>query len=915
MNKKTGLKVKRGPTLLLKPVTLDFRPLIASLAKGVAHFVTLKFDDLWTDMIEAGAAIGVATGPSELAHKLISRALTQALFDVLREASETTGAEPSESHDIVKSDIIATVKCTEFTIDRAFFSDPTRIPIVKDVTEILQRWLVMSGLSIASSVAVAARFPSYFVYSLHAEWTRDPKQYLPLAAALESPFTPAAERDMAWTAYGSHLEKKIQEGVFGERFSLKQIYVPLNAYVVEDAGERDTRRSERTTRRVVVSLEDELLLWLAANNKDDAIRVVSGGPGSGKSSFAKIFSAKLANGGQYRALLVPLHLIDPTKDVVEEVGSFLRDEGILNYNPLDFSDPEERVVVIFDGLDELTSQGKAALEVARGFVRDVERTVEKRNLQTARLRVVICGREIVVQDNESEFRKARQILTLLPYAIAAGDRGDSALDGIPASSYHDPVNLLRHDLRDVWWRQYGELTGEGYTETPKQLLRRDLDEITAQPLLNYLVALSLIRKKIDFSRQVSLNQIYNDLVEAVHERAYEHKRAYKPIRHMKVADFARVLEEIGLAAWHGDGRTTTVAEIEAHCRGSGVGPLLDAFQEGARIGVTRLLAAFFFRKQGQRANGDPTFVFTHKSFGEYLAARRIVRAVKRVTTEMGARSSSPDAGWDEKDALMHWGKITGPTAMTPYLNRFFVGELSLLDGGTLRDMQAALEKLLGHVVNAGMPLQRPTHEASYLAQFQARNGEEAVLVALNGVANRTGQVSRSNFAGRAHFGAWFRRIQGQRTSPNAPLAASCLSYLDLRGVSLDIADLYGANLANSILEGATFNYACVAHADFSGANLTDAILDSCNAEGASFLGANLTGARLTSAVLDGAKFDRAIVEGAAFNGSWLPLASFEGVVGNMAEGLTVEEIARTGGKRRVRGGRIRGVTARRPPKE
>jgi hypothetical protein len=103
---------------------------------------------------------------------------------------------------------------------------------------------------------------------------------------------------------------------------------------------------------------------------------------------------------------------------------------------------------------------------------------------------------------------------------------------------------------------------------------------------------------VDFSKDINLNSIYEDLVTAVHERGYEKRRTHYSIRHMTLDQFSRVLEEIGLAAWHGDGRTTTVLEIEEHCKASGVGGMLDAFQEGAKAGVTRLLAAFFFRHTG-----------------------------------------------------------------------------------------------------------------------------------------------------------------------------------------------------------------------------------------------------------------------------------------------------------------------------
>ena len=40
-----------------------------------------------------------------------------------------------------------------------------------------------------------------------------------------------------------------------------------------------------------------------------------------------------------------------------------------------------------------------------------------------------------------------------------------------------------------------------------------------------------------------------------------------------------------------------MGEIEGHCRASGLGSLLDVFQEGAKAGVTKLLAAFFASDQ------------------------------------------------------------------------------------------------------------------------------------------------------------------------------------------------------------------------------------------------------------------------------------------------------------------------------
>ena len=351
-------------------------------------------------------------------------------------------------------------------------------------------------------------------------------------------------------------------------------------------------RAGRQRRRVVISLQKELEEWVQKTDCQDAIRVVSGGPGSGKSSFARIFAAQLSDNPEVKVLYIPLHLIDPAKDLVQEIGRFVKDEGILLHNPLDPNSSEPNLLIIFDGLDELASQGRAAAETARAFVREVERTVETRNLKSMRLRVLLSGRELVVQENESEFRRPRQILNLLPYHVlqSAEDARHLERDG---EEYHDPDKLLKTDLRKHWWKTYGTLTGKRFKTLPEALDREDLAEVTAQPLLNYLVALSFTRGKLDFTKDVNLNAIYADLVAAVHERAYEKHRAYVHIRHMKADDFFRVLEEVGLAAWHGDGRTTTVREIEEHCQTSGVGRLLDIFKEGAKVGSNTIARRFF----------------------------------------------------------------------------------------------------------------------------------------------------------------------------------------------------------------------------------------------------------------------------------------------------------------------------------
>jgi len=752
-----GIKATRPKSIFDKSFQVDYKGLFKSLSKGVIHAYTGKFEEASIDATEALSSLGLKSeDPGDLAFLLINRSMIQALSELARESSSLQLIDAQKNDpDAIVDQLDFSSSSNEIFIDRKFLDRPTDLPILKEVQSILQKWLEGLGVNSPSAKAIADRLPSYFVYSLNQEWRKNAKDYRPIIDALDTPFAKAGEREWAWTAYSALLQHRINEGIFDEPFSLSQIYIPLNAFYTEEESAGKEQREElarigRKQKRVVVSLEKELEQWLSNPSARDAIRVISGGPGSGKSSFARIFAAKHSNDSKLKVLYVPLHLIDASKDLVEEIGRFVRDEGVLIQNPLDPDSPEQNLLIIFDGLDELASQGKAAAETARNFVREVERTVDKRNQQSIKLRVLISGRELIVQENESVFRQQRQILTLLPY-FASGPSGNE---------YQDPEKLLESDLRQLWWKNYGILTGKLYTGLPDELDREDLEDVTAQPLLNYLLALSFARKKMDFSKDINLNLIYADLVAAVHERAYE-KHPHVSIRHMGLGDFFRILEEIGLASWHGDGRTTTVKEIQDHCDISGLGPMLDKFSDGAEAGVTRLLAAFFFRKYGQRSSGDSTFVFTHKSFGEYLAARRIVRAVDKTIRELKRRARNPDEGWDEREALKHWVEICGPSPITPYLHNFLQNELKLKTSKELAQWRGRLANLFSYLLRYGMPMELLGVVPFKKAMFQSRNAEEALLVALNSCATITKKVSPMKQVDRNAFGEWLRRIQGQ----------------------------------------------------------------------------------------------------------------------------------------------------------
>ena len=98
---------------------------------------------------------------------------------------------------------------------------------------------------------------------------------------------------------------------------------------------------------------------------------------------------------------------------------------------------------------------------------------------------------------------------------------------------------------------------------------------------------SFARKKLSLSADTNLNEVYADLIDAVWERGYEGQgRRFRGTQQLEKAQFVRVLEEVGLAAWHDERRTTTVKAIRERFKSAGLSKVLEAFEEGAERGYS-----------------------------------------------------------------------------------------------------------------------------------------------------------------------------------------------------------------------------------------------------------------------------------------------------------------------------------------
>ncbi|MEO1671897.1 MAG: pentapeptide repeat-containing protein, partial [Cyanobacteria bacterium J06631_2] len=904
---KSGLKIENRRPLLKKELKVDVKSLLFTLGKGAVNIGFLQFDDLAENGVELLESLGLETKPEEIAGLLIVRSIKRAIDSLNEEYQESLTKESLDnipnSLKEFSTELSSAIAEQELVIDSDFFAHPENLALISEIKLAYAKWLKPFVDNEINAEQISSNFPIYFVEALNNEWLSRGDEYLVIKETLDTPFTQANKRQQQWLRYRAWLQKQIEEPMFAEAFGLNQVYVPLRAYYERKFKLKENERVERSLdlhkeyERVVVKLQDSLEKWIEAANRDDAIRLITGGPGSGKSSFSKIFAAERAAKGDIDTLFIPLHQFSHGDDLVKAISEFAQTSCFLSGNLIERDNENLRLLIIFDGLDELSMQGKIAENAARDFVEAVRKLVMQFNSHQTRLQVIISGREVVVQANRNQ-RYPHQLLYLLPYVLH--DEVERGME-----RYIDQENILEEDQRQIWWQNYGKAKGKNYTGLPAELDQANLVDITAQPLLNYLIALSYERKKIEFTADTNLNEIYADLLEAVYERGYE-KHGYRPLDGIEIEEFIGILEEIALACWHGNGRTTTIKEIESHRENSGLSRILDNFQnsfdQDSKACITRLLAAFYFRESGGVRDKDKTFEFTHKSFGEYLTAKRIIEEVRNIHEELEARKKNFRKGCNETEALVRWAKLCGLSPMDEYLFGFVWDEIELVYAESpklVRDWQIMLCRLIEVMVQlTALPMEKIDPRPNFSEEIvQSRNAGESLLAVLNACARTTKEISNINWHSRESFGAWAASFQPQRIGGQNTLAFKCFGWLNLEDCILHCGNFVQANFQNSSLRGSNLQIAILLLANLQGANLQGANLQGANLQGAnlqeaSLLRADLQGANLQGASLRRADLEEANLEGANLQGANLEEANLEeaNLEGANLEGTIYEDI-------------------------
>lgn len=774
-------------------------------------------------------------------HSIVSRALKAAIKSIKSD---------SEKHGIF--------------IPERYLRRPLALPIYRHLKEAFLNEL--KGSATRNKIhELSFKIDSAYVRATFEVWTKRPEYYEPIAAAVLAPSAAAAELSLSWNAYRAQLVHDFEvKPIFGQEergISIAQLYVPLRGFwpkvEFEDAGTYYDP-ADRAAQANIAMIDDALLEWLNSDSPEDWIRLIGGGPGSGKSTTLKAFARRAADLSQWRPLLVPLQRIQVEKDLKEAINAFFTEQtdGPFTLPPLGRESVEDGapLLLIFDGLDEIAAPGEAAKDVIGTFANKLS------NLYSALLGSGNRKIKMVVSGRMPAFQVARRYLCPPSY-------GSIEVYGFLPSSFDNPgddsedhpevktdlelqvKSLWSIDQRPIWWKQYARAVGENVGVPPAFRSAR-LKDLTHEPLLCYLLALAGYATEHWELAAENRNRIYRALIESVYERGWGDgaRKRLGPGRNLTRGDFNKLMETIALAAWlGGDSRVASeigfeeaVAITEAH----------DAWQEFSKDNgsdVTNLAMNFYLRSSEKSQRG---FEFTHKSFGEYLAAKAILNVADDIVVE----------GRGKIDHIMRdWFTATNGGAVTGEMLQFMRDEVRLELNSQQsavqergRKIKSVFQSVVKYVSAEGFPIDPDGRTWRGFETAQA-NAECAAWVVLNCYA--LAFLSLGNKEDAKVQIPWDTEDELSTILARASLVRSvlprCMGYIQAEGQMFRGFEVAGADFRGANLRHITVLYSTFQDGSFVEANLEGSRFYLCNIMRTSFEGAFLEGVIFHMTMLSG----------------------------------------------------------------
>ena len=289
------------------------------LAQAVLHaFGGANFANAIDKYREAQAALSADTrSPDEV---LWRRAFANALGDALRSARVHVQQTDEELAAAIEDELAEALDAmADFHVEQLI--EPTTFSAYPPMRERFPAFVRRIDPAFAAdeqSEHLRERLDTALKTGLYRVWEADAARFQPIADRLQGPIAEGFRRERQWQRHNDWIRSEFYGAdVFSfetlpQPVKLKDVYIRLRCVWHEEVADgRAPERSvvdidaerPRTRRAHVAKLHEQMHAWLASRRAADAVRIVAGGPGSGKSSFARAFATEVTLATDWRCSL------------------------------------------------------------------------------------------------------------------------------------------------------------------------------------------------------------------------------------------------------------------------------------------------------------------------------------------------------------------------------------------------------------------------------------------------------------------------------------------------------------------------------------------------------------------------------------------------------------------------------------
>jgi hypothetical protein len=431
----------------------------------------------------------------------------------------------------------------------------------------------------------------------------------------------------AWHDYRENLKAlpDKSETMFAENFGVRKVFVaPQATYQVIGVSDKPYG---------IANVPGQLGALLSERIPAGDLRILCGGPGSGKSTVCRMLASQLANDPAMHPIFLRLRHMKEGADLVSFVEASLRNEGLIDR----ISDLRDvpNLVLVLDGFDELVMASRARL---RNFFNVLTEELASGPLRFAR--AIVSGRD-----------------TLFPHG-----------DGLPAGAHVLTLAPFDKPRVEEWGRKWRALhrRGPGSGFTPEKLLPATktyqptpLQHLASWPLTLHLLARvhtsGILNLGLEKDQEIEKAFLYRSIMADTVRRQTTQASGTGRFDQQQMQRFLRHL------AWQMYSRETDSLEFHE------VMPLVRELYPDATESDASEITEVAIVNAPELTKGEETGCeFVHKSFAEYLAAEHIAETVERTAFKV-EEFGSPEPTWrmSTGDATAELASVFASRLVTP----------------------------------------------------------------------------------------------------------------------------------------------------------------------------------------------------------------------------------------------------------